>query len=134
MSCVGLCKQACSERSQLGIIALFFMVLISYLLQTMIENNSQPAAIPPGASLGLGTAPTLPSGIVPPHMLLSRERGLDQQSGPAGRAPMKEYMDRVIDKKKWEDVSTLLDMKKILMISMRKDSDSTDIYNKTTGE
>ena len=34
--------------------------------------------------------------------MIKRERG-DQ--GPAGRAPMKEYMDRVQDKQKWEDVS-----------------------------
>ena len=68
----------------------------------MIENNSQPVAMPPGTSLGLGSGPSLPSGIIPPHMMIKRERG-DQ--GPAGRAPMKEYMDRVQDKQKWEDVS-----------------------------
>lgn len=67
----------------------------------MIENNSAPVAVTPGAT-------SLPSGIIPPHLMLARESG--SNSAPrehTGRAPMKEYMDRVTDKRKWEDVSRL---------------------------
>lgn len=67
----------------------------------MIENNSMPVAVPPGASLGFGSPPSvLPSGITPPHMMLGRSTGGQHE----GRAPMKEYIDRVADRKKWEDV------------------------------
>lgn len=74
----------------------------------MIDNNSAPVAAPPGTSLGLGASPSLlPSGNVPPHMMLARGGGGGGQAGEfSGRAPMKEYMDRVADKRKWEDVSS----------------------------
>jgi len=64
----------------------------------MAENNQLPPQVPPGASV----SSTLTSGIVPPHLLLGK-RSADSE--PQGKAPMKEYMDRVQDRQKWEDVS-----------------------------
>ena len=69
----------------------------------MIDNNSTMPPAVSGGSVG-SEASTLPSGIVPPHMMLNRKRPADD--GPVGRAPMKEYMDRVVDRQKWEDVSS----------------------------
>lgn len=72
----------------------------------MIENNSLPVSLLPGTSLEPGASPSLPSGIVPPHMMLGKGAS-GSQDQPVGRAPMKEYMDRVTDKRKWEDVRNL---------------------------
>lgn len=66
----------------------------------MIENNTTPDAF-----LGRGSTSMLPSGNAPPHMMVGRGRGQGEVGEYSGRAPMKEYMDRVADKRKWEDVS-----------------------------